>query len=111
MKDFIEVPLYTYRVFCEGGHVFSACLPEQDTKAAFRFVKSSGYFVYIDVSNKVKDVSYNPTKVIGIDSLSKDPRIIGNNAGKIEARVYDPKKDKVEKPETPVGRVARKGHS
>ena len=113
MEHYLNKPLYTYRIFCEGGHLFTACLPERTEEEALKSLETNGTtsWYFIDAVNNVKRAAVFYSKIVGVDSLSKDPIIIKNVSGTLKAFAYDQKSEKiVEEPKKPsVGRVARKG--
>jgi len=110
IKQFLNVPLYTYRVFCEGGHVFKALLPEKDDASAFDFVKTCfpSFWLFTDQQNKVKSAVVESSKIVAIDALSKDPLLIEDRNGVLVASVFNGNSKPAQDPPKRVGRSIRR---
>ena len=114
MEQYLNVPLYTFRVYCDGGHLFSALIPEREAKEALEFTKHNPLFsfYFADPHNNLFEAAIESHKISAVMCMSATPRIIKNDSGTLRVSVYDQKKEKPVKTVKPksVGRVLRKGH-
>ena len=97
----IGTPLYPYRVYALGGHVFKAYAPFKQPKEFWEHVKSlkadNKDFEAVTFTNarKIVEICFTAKDILGFDTaymVEDGPMIIEDKSGKMEAVPYDQKK-------------------